>query len=83
MANARRPECASIHWIPLPKIVLAIHGSCPLRKLSWLLGAFQFERGGPDSDGSGAGKHPAIELEHFCSPLRLASVTLKPSKLIS
>ena len=45
-------------------------------KLSWLLGAFQFERGGPDSDGSGAGtQEPAtIELEHFCSPLRLASI---------
>jgi hypothetical protein len=54
-------------------------------KLSWLLGAFQYERGGPDSDGSGAGTQErlAIELEHFCSPLRLASVTLKPSKLIS
>jgi hypothetical protein len=26
-------ECASIHWIPLPKIVLAIHGISPLRKV--------------------------------------------------
>jgi hypothetical protein len=54
-------------------------------KLSWLLGAFQFERGGPDSDGGrpGTQERPAIELEHFGSPLRLASVTLKPSKLIS
>src|SRR5260370_2673375 len=52
-------------------------------KLSWLLGGFQFERGGADSDGSGAGtqERPAIELEHFFSPLRLPSVTLKPSKL--
>jgi hypothetical protein len=42
-------------------------------KLSWLLGAFQFERGGPDSDGSGAGtqKRLAIELEHFCSPFAI------------
>src|ERR1700756_1495894 len=32
-------------------------------KLSWLLGAFQFQRGGPDSDGSGAGtqRRPAID----------------------
>src|SRR4030088_179068 len=26
-------ECASIHWIPWPKIVLATHGSSPLRKV--------------------------------------------------
>jgi hypothetical protein len=54
-------------------------------KLSWLLGAFQFERGGPDSDGSGTAtqKRPAIKDEHLCFPLRLGSVTLKPSKLIS
>src|ERR1700739_4613732 len=32
-------------------------------KLSWLLGGFQFQRGGPDSDGSGAGtqRRPAID----------------------
>src|SRR5271168_4981535 len=43
-------------------------------KLSWHLGAFQFECGGPDSDRNGAGtqKRMAIELEYFCSPLRLA-----------
>src|SRR5258707_12477608 len=26
-------ECASIHWIPWTKIVLAVHGSSPLRKV--------------------------------------------------
>ena len=43
-------EGASIHSIPWPKIVLANHGSSPLRKvgvgywesLSWLLGTFEF-----------------------------------------
>src|SRR5260370_28175694 len=44
------PECASIHLIPSPRIVLANHGSSPLRKvgvgywesLRWQLGTFEF-----------------------------------------
>jgi hypothetical protein len=49
-----------------------------------LLGAFQFERGSPDSDGRGADlqKRLAIKLEHFGSPLRLVSATLKPSNSV-
>jgi hypothetical protein len=57
----------------------------PLRKVELATGSISVRAWRPDSDGSGAGTQErlAIELEHFCSPLRLASVTLKPSKLIS
>jgi hypothetical protein len=64
---------------------LAIHGSSPLRKVGvgyWE--HFSSSVAAPIATAADCTQErPAIELEHFCSPLRLASVTLKPSKLIS